>query len=165
MLLASFISLLARHFKQYACMVHLLRLRRVNHYSGKVNSLIGTSAQIRDNICLICSVTVQKGGLRAGSLSRSPFFTITDAPGSKSGRFFEAVNGFGGYLPLIREVKRGARPSPSKERGTTGVRLISNQIPFTWSLFSEYGNAHRLCPCQTQQRGIAWLPAYLPLPI
>ena len=34
-----------------------------------------------------------KRGLRAGSLSRSPFFTITDAPESKSMRFSGVVNG------------------------------------------------------------------------
>ena len=33
-----------------------------------------------------------KRGLRAGSLSRSPFFTITDAPESKSRRFSGVVN-------------------------------------------------------------------------
>lgn len=31
-----------------------------------------------------------------------------------------------GNLALVREVERGARPSPLKERETTGVRLINN---------------------------------------
>ena len=39
-----------------------------------------------------------KRGLRAGSLSRSPFFTITDAPESKSGRFPQVVKF--GIIPL-----------------------------------------------------------------
>jgi len=36
-----------------------------------------------------------------------------------------------GYLPLARELKRGGAPSPSKERGTKGVRLINNPLPLS----------------------------------
>jgi len=53
---------------------------------------------------------------QASRFARSPFFTITVTTESKSRQFARAGNGF---LPT---------PSPLKERGTPGVRLINNLL-------------------------------------
>ena len=46
----------------------------------------------------LCSHGIKRG-LRVGSLSQSPSFTITDAPESKSGHFFGVVNGVLYFAP------------------------------------------------------------------
>ena len=54
---------------------------------------------------LDCAVTPQKGGLRAAAFARAPYFTITGAPESKTGRFSEVGNGgfFSYTFPLPGE--------------------------------------------------------------
>jgi len=61
----------------------------------------------------------KKGDFRPAAVAGSPYFTITDAPESKTGRFAGMVNG-----SLYLYLKRSGAPLLSKERRTKRVRCF-----------------------------------------